>query len=273
MDPLFSVAYRFLIASAILMLYCVLFKLKMHFSLYEHFFLFLQGIFLFGLNYWMVYMAEEHLTSGLVAVVFSSLIFLNIFFNAVILKAPVRREVIYGAAMGFSGMVLIFHKEITLFSLSDSNFTSFLLALTSVVLASLGNILSAFNQKRKVPVVQANAYGMLYGSLVVMGIGLFSGSSMQFDPRFDYLASLLYLSVFGSIIAFGSYLKFLGEVGPDRAGYVSFVMPVIALLFSTVFEGYTWRISAILGIVLILAGNLIILRRKLRNQTARNMVS
>lgn len=263
-DPLFSVGYRFVIASIILLLYSKITKLNLRFSLRDHFFITLQGACLFGINYWFVYMAEEHLTSGLVAVIFSGLIFMNVFLNAIILKAPIRKSVILGGTIGAVGIFLIFKDELTGFNLSDQNFVAFLLAIASVVLASTGNILSAFNQKQKIPVIQTNAFGMLYGSILVMSIGLLTGKNFSIDWNFSYISSLMYLSVFGSIIAFTTYLNLLGKIGPDKAGYISLVMPVIALFISTLLEGYQWTSHGFVGLLFILGGIFLALQRKKR---------
>ena len=234
----------------------------MKFSLRSHFFIALQGACLFGINYWLVYMSEEHLTSGLVAVIFSGLIFMNVFLNALILKAPVRKNVVFGGLIGIVGIFLIFREELTSFSLSNENFVAFLMAIGSVTLASTGNILSAYNQKNKIPVIQTNAFGMLYGATIVIAIALLSGKSFTIDLNFAYLSSLLYLTVFGSIIAFTTYLNLLGRIGPDKAGYISLVMPVIALLISTLLEGYKWTGYGLAGLVLILSGIFIALQKR-----------
>ncbi|MCG8309147.1 MAG: EamA family transporter [Cytophagales bacterium] len=267
-DPLFSVGYRFILAGGILMIYSRLLKLNLIFPLRNHFFIALQGACLFGINYWLVYMSEEQLTSGLVAVIFSGLIFMNVFLNAIILKAPIRRNVVVGGGFGIVGIFLIFRDELTSFNLSDRNFVAFLMALGSVTLASTGNILSAYNQRMRIPVIQSNAYGMIYGAFIVLAIALLSGKNVSIDLNFSYLSSLLYLAVFGSIIAFTTYLNLLGKIGPDKSGYISLVMPVIALLLSTLLEGYQWTIYGFVGILLILSGIFI----ALQNEKSKRMV-
>ena len=170
-----------------------------------------------------------------------------------------------GGTIGIVGIFLIFQDELTAFTLSDENFVAFLMALGSVTLASTGNILSAFNQKNKLPVIQTNAFGMIYGSIIVLSIALLSGKSFSIDLNFSYLSSLLYLSIFGSIIAFTTYLNLLGRIGPDKSGYISLVMPVIALLISTVLEGYQWTVYGITGLILILSGIFMALQKKKSN--------
>ncbi len=260
-DPLYSVGYRFFLAGFLLMAYSMLMRLNLRFSLRNHLFIALQGACLFGINYWLVYMAEEHLTSGLVAVIFSCLIFLNVFFGAIILKAPVRRGVVIGGMLGLSGIILIFKDELKIFDFSDYNFIAFLMAIGSVMLASTGNILSALNQKQKIPVIQSNAFGMIYGATIVTTIALLLGKPMTFDINLSYMVSLGYLAIFGSVVAFSAYLSLLGKIGPDKAGYFSLVMPVIALLLSTMLEGYQWTPYGLLGIMLILSGIFLALKK------------
>jgi drug/metabolite transporter (DMT)-like permease len=105
---------------------------------------------------------------------------------------------------------------------------------------------------------------MLYGSILVMSIGLLTGKNFSIDWNFSYISSLMYLSVFGSIIAFTTYLNLLGKIGPDKAGYISLVMPVIALFISTLLEGYQWTSHGFVGLLFILGGIFLALQRKKR---------
>jgi drug/metabolite transporter (DMT)-like permease len=222
----------------------------------------LLGILLFGVNYWLVYLAELNLPSGLVAIVFSSIIFLNIINGAIFLKSKIRLYVVFGAIIGMIGIFLIFKEELLYFSLSSENSFALLLAFIGAILASFGNITSAFVQKKKLPVIQTNAFAMFYGPFFMLIICLFMGKPFTFDPSFSYISSLLYLTIFGSILAFGSYLTLLGNIGADKAAYVTLVIPLIALLLSTVFEDYQWNAFAIAGVLFILIGNIIILKMK-----------
>ena len=261
-DPLFSVGYRFFLSGMILLIYSRFMKLNLSFSSRSHFFIALQGACLFGINYWLVYMSEEHLTSGLVAVIFSGLIFMNVFLGYLFLGAPINKKVVFGGVLGILGVALIFKDELNVFDFSDQNFVAFLMAIGSVILASTGNILSSYNQKQKLPVIQTNAFGMLYGSVIVMSIALLSGKTFSFDLNMSYTLSLIYLSVFGSVIAFTTYLNLLGKIGPDKSGYIALVMPAIALGISTILEGYQWTNEGFFGLMLIFGGILLALRKQ-----------
>jgi len=261
-DPMVSVFYRFLLAALLMLGFCSLKGLNLKYSLREHGLMLILGNLLFGINYWLVYVAELTLTSGLVAIVFSTIIFLNIFNGAIFLGLKIRKYVVVSAIMGFSGVGLIFRNELLDFNLSNESLLAFGIALISAFIASLGNIVSSYIQRKKIPVIQSNGFGMLYGSATMFILALIFSKPFNFDFSFPYVASLLYLVVFGSIVAFWSYLTLLGKIGPDKAGYAALVIPVIALVLSTVFEGYRWNIYALTGVILILSGNSLILRKK-----------
>ncbi|MBN2520502.1 MAG: EamA family transporter [Bacteroidales bacterium] len=262
--PLLSVSYRFFIAGLVLILFCIIFRINLKFSFKQHMYIALQGISLFGLNYWMVYWAEMTLTSGLVAIIFSLIIFLNILFSAIFLKIKMKPDVAIGAVLGISGTALIFKNELRAFNFSDENFFALMLCLISIVLASLGNVISARNQKSNIPVIQTNAFGMTYGSIIVFFVAIILGVEIKFNLKFEYVSSLLYLAIFGSIVAFTAYLKLLGNIGPDRAAYTILIIPIIAMVISTIFEGYIWQKSAIFGIVLLITGNLFAMSKNFR---------
>ena len=261
-DPLVSVFYRFFLAAIILLIYCSLAGLNLKYSAKQHFLMALLGLLLFGINYWLVYLAEIHLKSGLVAVIFSTIVFLNIFNGAIFLKSKIRLNVLFSSLLGFIGIALVFKDELFGFTFSGGESLALIFAGISVVTASFGNITSAYNQKNKLPVIQTNAFGMLYGSLLMLLLALITGKSFTFDYSFPYISSLLYLSIFGSVIAFGSYLTLLGKIGADKSAYVTLVFPIIALILSAAFEDYKWNSLAIIGVLLITIGNFMILRKK-----------
>jgi drug/metabolite transporter (DMT)-like permease len=236
--------------------------LKLTFTRGEHLFMALQGLLLFSFNYWLVYLAEVFLTSGLVAVIFSMIIFMNILNGRWLLGSPVSPSMVFGALTGISGLGLIFWPEISSFTLSNLNLRSFLFGFAGAYMASLGNILSARNQKHRIPVIQTNAFGMAYGALALLIFSTLVGKPFGFELSFPYISSLFYLAVLGSIVAFGFYLTLLGRIGADRAAYVTLLIPVVALCMSTLFEGYRWSAQAFTGLGLVLAGNVMVLRER-----------
>jgi drug/metabolite transporter (DMT)-like permease len=135
------------------------------------------------------------------------------------------------------------------------------MCLLATWFASLGNIVSARDQQNGIPVVQTNAWGMAYGALIMVIFAVASGVPFNYDPSLSYSLSLIYLAVFGSILAFGAYLTLIGRIGADKTAYAAVLFPVIALGISTVFEDYQWALRAVFGFGLVLLGNYIVLSR------------
>ena len=245
-------------------------KLNLTFTGKEHGFILLQGLLIFGFNYWMMYTSELYLTSGLVGLIFSLLVFLNILNGRIFLKAPFEFKVIMGGFLGIIGTGMIFKEDLIHFTLSDKKLWGLVLAIAGTYIASLGNITSARNQKAGIPVIQSNAFGMLYGAIAMFVFALATGKIPTFEYTLSYTLSLLYLSVFGSIIAFGAYLTLIGNIGASKAAYVSLIAPVIALTISTFLEGYEWTLIGFAGVALIFVGNVIALRFSKRRATVRD---
>ena len=262
-DPMVSVAYRFLLASGISWIYCRYSGLQLSFRLRDHGFMFLQGVSLFALNYWLFYISELTLTSGLAAVIFSTIVVMNMLNGTIFLKNRLELRVVIGAVLGLSGIILIFWPEVSDFETGSENLFAAALAVLATYLASLGNIASARNQREGIPVVQSNTYGMTYGAMLMLVLAWSTGHEFNFEFTVSYVSSLVFLSVFASIIAFWSYLTLLGRVGVERAAYATLIFPLVALGISTIFEGYQWTAYAVIGIVLILGGNLLILKRSI----------
>lgn len=261
-DPLLSVAYRFILAGLVLLAFCIVTGKRMRFTTIEHALMLTLGLSLFGFNYWLVYEAETILTSGIVAVIFSLIIVFNILLNALFLKGKIKRDVIFAALLGISGTVFLFKNELSTFSVSGKDALVYLICFGGILLASTGNIISAYQQKRKIPVLQANAFGMIYGGIAMFITVLLLNKPVIFDFSAKYILSLLYLAAFGSIAAFSTYLKLLGEIGPDRAVYIAIITPAIAIVISSIFEGYQWDMYAFFGIFLLFSGNILALRLK-----------
>ena len=133
------------------------------------------------------------------------------------------------------------------------------ISLSGALAASLGNMLSQHAQSAKLPVIQSNAWGMFYGGLLTALFALIQGKPFNFDASPDYVISLLYLAVFGSVIAFGSYLTLLGRIGAHRAGYAVVMFPVVALILSVLFEDLEIDGPLLWGLALVLVGNVAIL--------------
>lgn len=257
--PEVSVFYRFSIASMLLFGWCKLRGLRLDFDWRAHGRFVLLGMLLFGLNYVVTYYAQVHITSALTAISFSTMLWMNIINTRIFFGVRAGTRVIAGSLLGVAGIVLLFLPEVGELSMSDATVYGASLCIVGALIASMGNMVSQDAQNKGLPVVQSNAWGMFYGALVTGAVAHVQGQEFIFDSTPPYLLSLLYLAVFGSIVGFGSYLTLLGRIGAHRAGYTMVMFPVVALLLSWIFEGLQFSAGMLIGVVLVLLGNLFIL--------------
>jgi drug/metabolite transporter (DMT)-like permease len=259
-----SVAYRFALATLLLFVWCWVRRLRLRFSVRDHLLLMLLGLTLFSINYVLFYEAEKHLVSGSVAIIFSLLVVFNILNGWLLFGSRPDRQVLAGAALGLLGIIIAFWQDLRTMNSGSQSFWGIMLSLAATLTASFGNLVSTRLQKRRIPVVPANAFGMLYGTIVLLAYAVLSGATFSFDTSASYIGSLAYLALFGSVIGFSSYLTLVGRIGADRAAYTSILFPIVALLFSAAFEHYNLTLLSALGIACILAGNGLVLLRKRR---------
>ncbi len=271
--PEVSVFYRYVLASGLLFAWCQLRGLKLRFDFHAHGRFLLLGLLLFCLNYVMTYYAQQYITSALSAIAFSTMLWMNILNARIFFGVRAGLRVLAGAVLGVVGIGILFMPQIGELSFSDATFLGTSICVGGAYIASLGNMVSQQAQREGLPIIQSNAWGMMYGAILTGGIGLAQGHEFNFDSSPSYLVSLLYLSVFGSVIAFGAYLTLLGRIGAHRAGYAMVMFPVVALVISFFFEGLQPRLSIFAGIVLVMAGNLLILGENRENRSGNGLAT
>ena len=263
--PELSVAYRFTIAASVVILWALAARQRLRFPLRAHLLLAAMGLCMFSFNFYFFYQAAAFVTSGLLAVIFSMTVVLNIVNGRILLGRRAAPRTLAGAVLGVAGILMLFWPEVRGFDLggigADEGGLGLLLALAGTFCFSLGNIASARAQMQGLPVLSCNAWGMAYGAVIMYALALLGGAPFVFDTRVTYVSGLLYLAICGSVLAFGAYLTLLGRIGADRAAYATVLFPLVALAISTVVEDYHWTPLAITGVALVLAGNLLVLLR------------
>ena len=261
-DPLISIFYRFFIASIIVFIFLILSKKKMSFNLQQHLSFLLLGVTLFSLNYIFFYLANTYLISGIVTIAFSTILIMNILGERIYFKIKSSKETLFAAGFGIVGILIIFGNELLNFRLEDKTHIGIILSFIATFWASTGNLVHQKNSKDKIPFIQSIAYGMLYGALFTLIVAKFRGAEIIFDNSISYILSFLYLSIIGSVVAFYLYLKLLENIGSARAGYIGVIMPIIALIISTIFEGLQWTNNLIIGLPVLIFGCVLILNQK-----------
>ncbi len=264
--PIQSVGYRFILAASLLFLYCLIRRLSLKFSLRDHLFMAGQGISLFGIGYCMTYFATGYLTSGLVSVIFSTILLANILNLRLFMGQKVARRALAGGLVGLVGLTLVFWPDLRELR-ANAGLIGLCLGLVGAYFGSLGNIIGTRNARRRLPVTQTNAFGMAYGGILTFLLGWWLKGELLFDHSPGYLISIGYLAVFGSVAAFGAYISLIGRIGAEYAAYIGLVTPIIALALSTIFEDFVWNVFSLIGVVVVLTGNLIILKPMRGNRT------
>ena len=257
--PEVSVLWRFIIAAGLCFLIARIQGLRLAFPLHLHLRFAALGLLIFSTNFTLFYYASPHLASGLLAVVFSTASLMNILMVACLTRSAPQPRQILASVIGLGGIIMIFLPEL---QVSSAALPALLLCVAGTLFFCGGNLVSASLQKQNVPVMSANSWGMVYGCAVLAVYAVVLGNPFIIDVRVSYVAGLLWLSVFSSVLAFACYLTLVGRIGAGKAGYATVVFPVFALLISTLFEGYGWTVLSALGIGLVLAGNVLMLRTR-----------
>ncbi|MDT7095775.1 DMT family transporter [Citrobacter amalonaticus] len=266
-----SIFWRFAVATALMMLIMQIRGKLRTLSLRDHLFCLLQGSCVFCFNFWCFYTAAAWINTGLESVIFSMAVLFNavnsfFFFGQ---KPPLRFYC--AAALGLTGIVTLFWQDLMNSGFSGSLLLGIGLSALGTLGFSLGNMISLRHQKKGLEVMTTNSWAMLYGTLLIATIALLRGDNFTPQWTFSYIGALLYLAVFGSVIAFGAYFTLVGRIGASNAAYSTLLFPLVALSFSTVYEGYSWQVNAVAGLLLILVGNLVMFARPpalLRRRTA-----
>lgn len=256
-----SIAYRFYIASFILIIFCFFFKITFNLRLNQIKWITLQGFFLFSLNYYFIYLGTNFVKTGLVAVIFSTVSIFVLINGIIFFKEKINNNVLLGAIIGIFGLILIFNKELQLYAFNNELIIGIILCLIGTYFASIGMLISQRNHKNNIPLVQNNTLSMFIGATFVLVIASSTGNKIIFDFDIKYISSLFYLSIIGSVLGFGFYLKLLNNIGAGKASYVNVVTPILALFISTLYENYTWNILNSFGLILVIFGNIIIFRK------------
>ena len=259
--PEVSIVWRFAVASAIMFAWAAASGARLAYPLAAHARFALLGLLIFGCNFLCFYYGGLSTPSGLLAVVFSTASLFNLLLAWPLLGQRIEPRVAAGAALGLGGVLLMFAPRLFGAAFDASAALGFGFCVLGTLLFCSGNMLSTAIQRSGIGVIPAAAWGMLYGVVALALFAAARGDAFAIEATPRYLAGLFWLAVVSSVAAFAAYLTLLGRIGAARAGYSTVMFPVFALLISTALEGYQWTWPAILGLVLALAGNLLVLRR------------
>ena len=268
LDPTISVFIRFIIAGLIILIFVALTKRNLIFSIKDHLYFFVLGIFLYSGNYIFFYNSNVYLPSNIPATVFCLLTIFNILGERFIFNKPITILTLFGATLGITGIAIIFFKDFLSFNLNSATTLGLLFALLATLSASIGNLIAIYNKRNfNIPLLQNVAFAMIYGALVALIVSFIKGAEFYIPLKnLSYLLGQAYLIIFGSIISFLCYIRFIEKESATKGGYIGVIMPILALIIAMIFEDVKPDIYFLIGLPLALFGLILILKQESVNK-------
>lgn len=268
-----TLLYRFSLASVIMLGYCLWRKIPLSFSIRDHAFILLLALLNFSINYIILYEAQKYLTSAMASIAFSTLLLLNILNTRIFFGTRIQPKVYVGAVIGITGILVLFYPTIAIQTYDQTALIGLVLALGGTLVASLGNMVSVRNSRSGMSILAVNAWGMIYGTLVLAAIIWVMDIQLVIPSASSYWISLVYISIFGTVIAFACYFMLMSNIGPERASYVIVLFPVIAIIISIFVEDFQITSYVVSGFLLVALGNLLVLTPTEKLPFVRNFVA
>lgn len=261
--PSWSVCYRFLVAGVGMWLFALARRVPLRLPPTGIAFAALLGLCQFVLNFNFVYRAEHYLTSGVVATVYALLLIPNCLFAWIAFRQPVSRSFILGSLVAIAGIAMLLLREYRAAPVTaDAVLLGIALSVGGLLSASAANIMQGMEIARRLPMVAVLAWAMLLGSAMDAAFAWATVGPPVMEWRAGYVFGIAWLGLAGSVVTFPLYFRLIQRIGAGRAAYTSVLIPVIAMLISTLVEGYRWTTLAAFGALLAVAGMAIALRAK-----------
>jgi drug/metabolite transporter (DMT)-like permease len=271
-DAIVSIFYRFAIAGALFLPLLKIFGKLQKTQRRDHVFFIMQGACLFSFNYLFMYNAGHHIITGLMSVIFAMVTIFNAFNQWLIWRNKPAAFIYVASFFGVLGLVFLFWRELSVAHNIEETLIGIALAMAGTYFFSLGNMVSVRNNQQGIKPWTSNAYGMIYGALILyIGMQLFD-VPLQWDDSPHYITSLLFLAIPGSVVAFTCYLVLISRIGANKAAYTTVLFPVVALTISTFVENYHWDFFAVIGLALVMLGVVISTRGEQILLLIKNMI-
>ena len=259
-EPEVSVFWRFALALSFMLIWALVKREPLAFPFALHRRFAALGALLFSGNFVFFYYGGLTTPSGLLAVIFSLASIVNLLIGSALTRRWPSGKLALGGMIGAMGSGLMFAPQIIGQTFDYRALIGLGLSLFGTLCFCVGNVVAASVQRRNVSVLSSTVWGMVYGELSLLIVLLIERKPLTMAWTVPYWSALVFLSFFGSVVAFSCYLTLLGRIGAARAGYSTVLFPVIALALSTLLEGYQWTIPAVIGLGFVLIGNFIVLR-------------
>lgn len=252
-----SIFWRFAVAAVVMLVVLLALGRLRRISLRDHLFCMLQGGCVFGFNFFCFYHAAAYISSGLESVIFSMSVLFNAINSMIFFRQRPSKNLLPAAVLGIAGVIALFWHDLVATQMAPTLLMGIGLSALGTFGFSIGNMISTRHQRRGLETLSTNTYAMFYGTIIMGVLALVRGDSFMPEFTLRYLGSLFYLAIFGSVIAFGAYFTLVGRIGASQAAYSTLLFPLVALSLSTIYEGYVWHSNAVIGLCMILLGNLV----------------
>jgi drug/metabolite transporter (DMT)-like permease len=260
--PSWSVAWRFALATPAMFAFALITGRSLAIGRAGHLLAIGIGIAQFCGNFNFVYRAELHLTSGIVAVMFTMLIVSNAVLGWLLLGQRITRNFTIGTLVALAGIALLLWHEAGLNPLGGNIAAGIGWAVLGILAASIANVVQANDTGRALPMASLLAWAMAYGTLLDFALAFALSGPPQWPTGAAYWGGIAWLALAGSVITFPLHYTLVRQIGAGRAAYNGIVTVIVAMVLSTLFEDYRWTGATVLGASLSLIGLVIALRAR-----------
>jgi len=261
LPPLTFAGIRFVIACVILFIWIRIRRLQLPTTRSDWAFLAVTGILSFGLNYGLVFWGEQFITSGLAALLQSTLPAFGLVFAHFHLPGErLSWARIGGVVLGVFGVGVVFSNQLAV--AGKQALAGCVALILSALFAAYANVLVKARKVKLNPVILAGGQ-MFFGLLLLLAVGIpLEGSPLNFRWTPMAVVALFYLAVVGSVIAFVLYYWLVHKIDVTKSMLIALVTPVVAVILGMLVldEEIGWR--TLIGGAMILTGiSFIVLRR------------
>ncbi len=257
-----SVTWRFAVATPAMFALALIMRKSLAMPRRTHGLALAMGLFQFSGNYNFVYLSELYLTSGIVALLIGMMIVPNALLGRALLGQAITPRFMLGSVIALAGIGLLLVNEAQVAPLGGNVALGVVLALIAMISASIANVIQAGPAGRDVALVSLLAWAMLYGTGIDFAVAWALAGPPIWSTEPLYWAGIGWLAVMGSVVTFPLYYDLVRKLGAGRAAYNGVLVVVIAMIISTLLEGYHWTPLALAGGGLAMVGLIIALRAR-----------
>jgi drug/metabolite transporter (DMT)-like permease len=257
--PFTGVAVRFAIAGTLLLALALALGVPLGRGRHEKALWLANGILSFCLSYAIIYWSEQHIPSGLAAVLFATNpLFVAVLAHFLLAGERLAAAAVAGLVLGFAGVAVIYSDDLSLLGGPQVRLAALVMLVSPLVSAVATVAIKRWG--RDVHPLSLSAVPMLIASLVMGAVALIVERHRPLVLDGRSVGALLYLAILGSAVTFTVYYWLLARVTATRLALLSYVIPIVAVAVGAALFDEPLRPRLLAGSVLVLAGVVIVSR-------------